>query len=110
MGSPNLNDDRPSDYDDPTTPDLARYQPGDNAYAEPSPYDVDYPELYEPAPRHWYPDDAYSQSQRTRANANNGSPHVIERFTCIDCGRGGTYYGRADHAPDPDTQWRCNRC
>ena len=108
MARPRLNDDTPSDYDDPT-PDVSLYAPGQGAYTEPHPHDVDYPEQYEPAPRDWYPDDAASQLQRGRANAHNGSPHVMHRLSCTACQRGATYMGRVDGAPDPTT-WRCDRC
>ena len=108
MGRPNLNDDTPSEYDDPTTPHLDPHQPGDGAYMEPSPSDVAHPELTDPIPPEAYPPDAYSQGQRQRANWHNGSNYVVVMLTC-DCGRQAGYYGIVDDAPDRFT-WKCDRC
>lgn len=53
-------------------------------------------------------DDVQSRLAETRDRYRYGGPHVIVRVECRVCGRGGTFYGRGDDAPDPAT-FRCDR-
>ena len=106
MTGPDFTDNRPSTYDD-ETPDIDPYQPGDGARFDPAP--ATDPGQYEPVARDDYDDDAYSQAQRARANAHNGSDTVLTWFDCIGCQRTAAYYGPAHAAPDPAT-FRCDRC
>lgn len=61
-----------------------------------------------PAPEpHAMPSDTAGRLAEARDRHANGSPMVLTRVRCVECGRVGTYYGRHDALPAEHT---CRRC
>lgn len=66
------------------------------------------PGAYDVGERRDFGNDLDGGRAHARASHRSGSPHVLLRLECHRCGRGATYYGRAEDAPP--RPFTCDRC